>query len=168
MTDWQVRNYQDGDEAKLNDVAVAAFSQYQNDFVNWSDLKQHLRCFGELASTHSVKVIDTPSGIAAGVVYVSAEEKRAEHFPDNVPIVRMLVVDPAYRGRGFGRTLMQVCIEQAKRDKVPAIALHTSHIMEVALSMYLRMGFQHYGPAPTNRGVEYAVYLKKLNSDDSL
>jgi hypothetical protein len=42
------------------------------------------------------------------------------------------------------------------------IALHTSPIMTVALSMYLRMGFARLRDAPRYLGVDYAVYAKAL------
>lgn len=77
----------------------------------------------------------------------------------------MLVVEPSNRGKGIGRSLTDVCIERAKRDKSKVIALHTSPIMEVALKMYLRMGFSLHCGAPAIHGVSYGVYIKNLGSD---
>ena len=74
----------------------------------------------------------------------------------------MLVVDPAFRGKGLGRALSMECIARAKRDRSPIIALHTSAIMTVALPMYLRMGFVKAYDAPPIFGVAYAVYTRAL------
>jgi ribosomal protein S18 acetylase RimI-like enzyme len=74
----------------------------------------------------------------------------------------MLVVDPAQRGKGVGRALTDECLRRARRDGASVIALHTSPIMTVALSMYLRMGFERLRDAPPIYGVPYAVYLKAL------
>ena len=65
----------------------------------------------------------------------------------------MLVVDPAARGRGLGRLLTEECIRRARRDGAGAIALHTSPIMQVALAMYLRLGFVLLRDAPPVFGV---------------
>ena len=56
----------------------------------------------------------------------------------------MLVIDPGARGRGLGRLLTEECVRRARRDGAPTVALHTSPIMEVALPMYLRMGFTQF------------------------
>jgi len=74
----------------------------------------------------------------------------------------MLVVDPAFRGKGIGQALSDACIARARRDGAPIIALHTSPIMSVALPMYLKMGFTKAYDAPPIFGVAYAVYTKAL------
>ena len=74
----------------------------------------------------------------------------------------MLVVDPAYRGHGVGRALTNACIRRAERDGASRVALHTSPIMEVALAMYRRMGFERVRAVPPIHGVPYDVYVKRL------
>ena len=53
-------------------------------------------------------------------------------------------------------------IDRAKRDSCPAIGLHTSTIMEVALSMYIRLGFEKMKDIPPIHGVPYAIYKLDL------
>ncbi|WP_354456386.1 GNAT family N-acetyltransferase [Methylobacterium sp. 1030] len=74
----------------------------------------------------------------------------------------MLVVSPSHRAGGIGRMLTETCLERARRDHSPIVALHTSPIMIVALPMYLRMGFEKLRDAPDIHGVPYAVYTKSL------
>jgi len=74
----------------------------------------------------------------------------------------MLVVEPAFRGRGIGRALTEECIQRAIRDDASLIALHTSPLMRVALPMYLRMGFTLVNEVPPFRGVPYAIYTRPL------
>jgi ribosomal protein S18 acetylase RimI-like enzyme len=99
------------------------------------------------------------------VAYIPpGSEPRAEFFAPEWPIIRMLVVDPAARGMGIGRALTEECIRRAARDDAPLIALHTSPAMEVALSLYLRMGFNLHQHVPDRFGVPYAVYVKHLST----
>jgi ribosomal protein S18 acetylase RimI-like enzyme len=97
------------------------------------------------------------------VAYVPPfREPRADFFRPEWPIIQMLVVDPAARKRGIGRRLTEACIERARQAGAAAIALHTSPAMEVALGLYLRMGFALEFKVPDRFGVPYAVYLKPL------
>jgi GNAT superfamily N-acetyltransferase len=54
---------------------------------------------------------------------------------------RLLAVPPEGRGRGIGRLLTEECIGRARALGATAIGLHTTHLMEVARQMYIRMGF---------------------------
>src|SRR5262245_44675793 len=45
---------------------------------------------------------------------------------------RTLAVDPAQRGRGVGRALMQACLDRARVQAAPTIAIHTSALMRAA------------------------------------
>ena len=67
-------------------------------------------------------------------------------------------------GHGIGRALTEECIRRAERDDAPAIALHTSPIMEVALPMYLRMGFEFVRAVTPIHGVPYGVYRMHLRA----
>jgi hypothetical protein len=53
-------------------------------------------------------------------------------------------------------------ISRARRDGSAVIALHTSPFMTVALSMYLRMGFERLREGPAIFGAPSAVYLKRM------
>lgn len=115
-----------------------------------------------LSSVGEIIIAERNGEICGAVGYVGSNQPRAEFFDLAWSIIRMLVVDPQHRGMGIGRRLTEECIDRARRDKVPAIALHTSPIMELALSMYLRIGFSLVAEAPAMHGVQYGVYAKKL------
>ncbi len=74
----------------------------------------------------------------------------------------MLVVSPSQRGKGIGKKLTMECIKRARDIGVSIIGLHTSPIMEVALSMYLRMGFVKVKDIEPIFGVEYSVYKLQI------
>ena len=74
----------------------------------------------------------------------------------------MLVVRPKARGPGIGKKLTGECLERARRGRARVIALHTSPVIEVALRMYLRMGFYLARPLPDRFGVPYALYVMEV------
>lgn len=161
-TDVKVRDYEGPDAEALNRIAVSAFSQFRDQYQDWPAMLAGLSKTSTLSATGEVIVAEIGDQLAGAVAYFGPNSPKAPFFDQRWPIIRMLVVDPAFRGKGLGRTLTMECIERAKRDKAAVIALHTSPIMTVALPMYLKMGFAKAYDAPPIFGVRYAVYTKAL------
>ncbi len=55
--------------------------------------------------------------------------------------IRMVGVDPAARGRGIGRALMEACLAEARARGKTLVTLHTTKWMTAAQRMYESMGF---------------------------
>jgi len=158
----QLRLHRDGDAEEIKRVALAAFAQFQARYTNWDAFSLGVARMLALAETGEIVVADAGDRLAGAVAYMPPHAPKAEFFDAGWPLMRMLAVDPAFRGRGIGRQLTEACIERARRDGCAAIALHTAPIMEVALAMYLRMGFAFVRDAPPIHGVAYGVYVKTL------
>lgn len=157
-----LRDYQPGDAEAIVRVALAAFAEFEQHYSDWPLFTAHVAKMPELAETGEIIVAEDGGEIVGGVVYVGPNQPKAAFFDPAWPVIRMLVVDPAARGKGIGRQLTEECLRRAERDQSPVIALHTTPIMTVALPMYLRMGFVRVGDAPDILGVPYAVYVKML------
>jgi GNAT superfamily N-acetyltransferase len=162
MAEIRIRDYVDSDAENVNRIALAAYGQFHDQFQDWPAMLAWLATASDLSATGETIVVDVQDKLAGAVTYFGPGRPKAEFFDQSWPIIRMLVVDPAYRGNGIGRALTNECIARAKRDGSPIIALHTSPIMTVALPMYLRMGFAKAHDAPPIFGVAYAVYTKAL------
>ena len=63
--------------------------------------------------------------------------------------IRMLGVDPAARGRGVGRALMERCIDESRTAGKILLTLNTTQQMKDAQRMYESMGFTR-GPDETH------------------
>ena len=121
---------------------------------------QSVAAMSALARHSEVLVADIGGEVAGAVAYFGpGAMPKLEFFDPDWPIIRMLVVDPIARGLGIGRRLTEACIRRARGDGASLIALHTSPAMEVALAMYLRMGFVFKRTAPDRFGVPYGVYV---------
>jgi GNAT superfamily N-acetyltransferase len=82
-----------------------------------------------------------------------------------LPEVRLVSVEPAARGRGIARALMQECFHRAKAAGATHIGLHTSRSMGAAVRMYERMGFERvpendFQPPGTELVVGYQLRLE--------
>ena len=162
MTDIRIRDYQSSDAENLNRLAVAAFGQFRDHYQDWPAMLAGLSKTSDLSASGEVIIAELQAEFAGAVAYIGPNRPKAAFFDQSWPIIRMLIVDPAFRGKGIGYALSSECIARAKRDGAPLIALHTSPIMNVALPMYLRMGFVKAHDAPPIFGAAYAVYTKAL------
>jgi len=157
-----IRDYRSSDADDVNRLAIVAFSQFRGEYLDWPAMLAGLSRTSTLSATGELIVAEAGERIAGAVAYFGPHIEKAPFFDKSWPIIRMLVVDPAARGKGLGHQLTSECIRRATRDRSPIIALHTSPIMTVALPMYLRMGFAKAYDSPPIFGVPYAVYTKAL------
>jgi GNAT superfamily N-acetyltransferase len=162
IADIKIRDYENPDAEELNRLAVSAFSQFRDQYQDWTAMRAGLSKTSALSATGEIIVGEFQNQIVGAVVYFGPNSQKAPFFDQGWPVIRMLVVDPSFRGKGLGRALSMECLARARRDGSPIIALHTSPIMTVALRMYLRMGFVKAYDAPPIFGVAYAVYTKML------
>jgi ribosomal protein S18 acetylase RimI-like enzyme len=162
MPSYTLRTYRDGDAAKVNELALAAFDLFRSQYSDWPAMRSTIGRMSALADIGEIIVAERDRQVIGAVAYIPAGRPKAAYFDQSWPIIRMLVVDPTSRGSGVGRALTEECMNRARRDGSRMIALHTSPIMTIALPMYLRMGFRLVREAPPIYGVPYAVYLKHL------
>jgi ribosomal protein S18 acetylase RimI-like enzyme len=100
-------------------------------------------------------IVATVGDKLAGAVTLYLDKAIPEEtgWPAGWSSVRLLGVDPQYRGHGIGRALMEECMKRSREHGFHTIGLHTTLMMDVARRMYERMGFvrvpEHdYHPAP--------------------
>jgi ribosomal protein S18 acetylase RimI-like enzyme len=162
MSNMTLRDFRDADAVQVNRVALAAFDEFRSQYTDWPAMVSGVAKMSALADSGEIIVAERDEGIIGAVAYIPPGCAKAPYFDRSWPIIRMLVVDPAYRGHGVGRALTEQCVERARRDGSHVIALHTSPIMTVALPMYIRMGFRLLRDAPPIFGVPYSVYLREI------
>jgi len=158
-----IRDYQQADARHVNALALRAFEQFKDAYDDWPIFQAKISEMSSLATSGEIVVAEVDGQVVGAVAYLGPGVPKGELFRPEWAIMRMLVVDPDYRGMGIGRALAEECLHRARRDKASRFALHTSALMRVALSMYQRMGFRWAASASAIHGVEYGVYLKELD-----
>jgi ribosomal protein S18 acetylase RimI-like enzyme len=93
-----------------------------------------------------VLVAGLPGGkLAGGVVYFSDMAQYgsggAATALRNASGIRLLGVDPAFRGVGAGKALTEACVRLAREQGHAHVVLHTTKAMQLAWGMYERLGF---------------------------
>jgi len=161
---YQLRAFQESDAAAVDAVVLAAFSEFRHAYTDWQAFSGGLGQMVAMSGASEIIVAESQGQVVGAVAYVAAGQPKKAFFPEEWPIVRMLVVLPSCRGLGIGRALTQECVRRAERDGAAVIALHTSQLMEVALPMYERMGFRFEREAPPIFGVPYGIYVKRLHA----
>ena len=124
-------------------------------FNAWPHTAQLLGSLAALGTELELIVGEVDGQLAGAVGYVAPFAPREAVFPPEWALVRLLSVAPAARGHGLGRRLTEACIVRARRDRAAAIGLHTSPVMQVALPLYLRLGFVFERALPDRNGVPY-------------
>jgi ribosomal protein S18 acetylase RimI-like enzyme len=158
----RLRDFRAADALEANRLALKAFDQFKAHYSDWSAMAASVGCMTMLGENGEIILAELNGKVIGAVVYVAPGRPKPSCFEVGWPIIRMLVVDPDSRGLGAGRVLTEECISRARRDGSAVIALHTSPFMTVALSMYLRMGFERLREGPAIFGAPSAVYLKRM------
>jgi len=107
---------------------------------------------------------DTEGLIVGSVALVLSGDFGQVTTSEEEAAFRMLVVDPAARGRGVGELLVTTCLERARAAGKRRMVLSTDPRMTAAHRLYERMGFRRlaerdWSPMP---GIDLLVYVLDL------
>lgn len=83
-------------------------------------------------------VIESSSGDQIGFLWLGFQNR----FGRKVASINDINIAPKSRGKGFGKLLMRLIEDEAKKENATRLRLHVFNHSEVAKRLYLSMGFR--------------------------
>ena len=167
---YTIREATPGEFSNIGELMVTVYSQLEGfpGPKQSPDYYNKLKNVGNLTKSPKVKLLvaATEEGsIGGSVVYfgdmaqygsegTATTEKNAAGF-------RLLAVNPNTRGKGIGKLLSQACIDIAKAEQQEQLLIHSTKAMQIAWSMYEKLGFKRSEDLDFNKG-ELGVYGFRL------
>jgi len=155
------------DVTQLKKLALSAYGEFEKELTteNWNVLhgkQQSENSYINLLKISTCFVCEVDDNLV-GVAYIILSGHPTEIFEVNWSYIRMVGVEPAYRGHGIAKQLTKHCIEYAKQNGETIIALHTSEMMDAAIYIYEKMGFKQIKELQPIFGKRYWLYHLNLN-----
>lgn len=109
-----------------------------DDKKRWYELDQHLpeEIFAEKVRTNQGYVL-VEDGVIIGIL-------RYNLFWDNTPFCTMLFIDDGYRGKGYGKQMMEYW-EQDMKTKGYGMLMTSTQVDEDAQHFYRKLGYKDAG-----------------------
>ena len=147
MSGLTVRGAGPGDRDAIQAVTLAAYLEYAASIpARWEGYRQNIiATLAAAAPGTQIVAIDDDRVVGAVLLYpagTSIEKPGGTTLTLTWPEVRLLAVAPAARGRGVGAALMNECIHRARSAGATALTLHTTDVMQAAMRLYGRLGFE--------------------------
>ncbi|MDB4874537.1 MAG: GCN5-related N-acetyltransferase [Gemmatimonadetes bacterium] len=140
-----IRDARDDERQAIAELTLRAYAEYAEIMEpgGWAGLEQAIHR-ALVSSEPAERLVADDEGTLIGSVMLYPASVNAYGDATGTlgwPEVRLLAVPPEARGRGVAGALMQACVLRAKAAGATAIGIHTSRSMQVAMAMYMRMGF---------------------------
>jgi ribosomal protein S18 acetylase RimI-like enzyme len=160
-----IREARAGDLPAIAAVAEAAYREFASRLAegDWPRLVKSLDPETYRRAGATLLVAEVDGRVCGSVVYCAPGRSDPAVYPADWASIRALAVDPSARVTGMGRALTQACIDQARKNNVGVIGLHTSEAMVVARGLYERMGFVVVRELPPRFGLRYWLFRKDLS-----
>ena len=84
-------------------------------------------------------------------------------YPANWSYIRMIGINPKFKGQGIASKITGLCIEEAKNKNESVVGLHTSEMMAAAQHIYKKLGFVIEKELDLIFGKRYWLFKLELN-----
>lgn len=155
------------DAVAITEVTLLSYGQFESVLAPeyWAQMKHNLSDdikLQELMDTSATLVCEVDDQLA-GVLFLTPSGCPAYPCPAEWAYIRRLGVAPRFRGRGIGRRLVEMAIQQARTNGEQHLGLHTSTIMPDARHVYEQLGFSVVRELEPILGQQYWLYHMALS-----
>jgi len=141
-----VRHAEERDREAVLNVLLEAYSQYEATLSpeRWTQYKESIEEAVD-APTTKARLVAELDGKLVGSVFIYDSSETAYGSPQLEiynPIIRLLGVLPDARGNGIATELIRESVRLIKEWGADTLHLHTSDMMDSAVRLYERLGFE--------------------------
>ena len=160
------RNATMADTGQLQRLGLNAYGQFRADLTeeNWKRFLVYLSAentYPDLLKKSTCFVCELNDEII-GMAYLIPHGNPTDIFPSDWCYVRMIGVHVRHEGKGIGKALTKLCVNQAKASGENIIGLHTSEFMDAARHIYESLGFEKVKELEPRFGKKYWLYKLDL------
>ncbi|MBP1964681.1 GNAT family N-acetyltransferase [Paenibacillus aceris] len=146
IQDIQIREANEGDRDAIRKLLTEAYGQYQDVLPpeGWEQYKENIVASVD-GGEPTARIIALSGGEVMGSSLLFLSSEAAYGLPElgiQSPIIRLLAVSPKARGRGIATALIKESARRAIELGAATLHLHTSDMMESAIKLYERLGFE--------------------------
>lgn len=132
--------------AKIIRNSLEEFNAVKQGTVYFDETTDHLsELFSQARSTYFVIEIDNEIAGGAGIF-------PTEGLPEDICELVKMYVAKKYRDNGYGQTLLETCIAQAKKKGFSKMYIESMPELSNALGMYEKNGFRYISHPMGNSG----------------
>ena len=146
--DYSLRSATSADAAKVTALVMAAYGHYPEQIGMVP--RPMTDDYAQVIMNYQVTVVESHQSIVGIIVLAVTDEG---FLIDNV------AVDPSYRGKGLGRTLLEFAEAEARRAGFDSIYLYTHEKMKENIALYSGIGYVEYDRR--SQGEFSLVYMRK-------
>lgn len=164
-----IRDARHSEHEVIRDITLAAYEQYAAvmPILFWREYRRQLLATLDKEGPVERIVAERNNVLIGSVLLYPPLTNAYAGITASVdwPEVRLLAVAPLARGQGVGTALMDECERRACSAGATMLGLHTADIMQAAIRLYERRGFERapeldFRPAT---GVHIKGYRRSLN-----
>ena len=147
----EIRGIRREEFAQLGQLMVEVYSNLdgfptQSEQPGYYAMLANIGSFAEQKDTQVLVAISAHGEIVGGIVYFGDMARYGSGgtatTEKNASGIRLLGVDPRFRGTGVGSALTDACIQLARDRGHLEVILHTTQAMQVAWKLYQKLGFE--------------------------
>ena len=161
--------FREGSAAKketLKLLGILSYSQFKKILppADWDTMDRFLnndKMWDQLVNNSKIFVCEDTEKII-GMAYLVPSGNPTHIYPADWSYIRMVGVDPAFRGKGIARRLIQMCVDYARQSNEKIVGLHTSEKMDDARHIYESIGFSIYKEIDLIYGMKYWLYKLEI------
>lgn len=155
------------EKEKLQQLGILSYGQFKEILspADWETMHRFLhsdKMWDQLVNGSTIFVCEENQQLI-GMAYLVPSGNPTHIYPAAWSYVRMVGVDPAYRGKGIAKRLTQMCVDHARQTKEKIVGLHTSEKMNDARHIYESIGFTIYRELDPIYGMRYWLYRLDLS-----